>query len=197
MLRSILGVLCVVVVVGGCAQPKWSEDFPQQPTPGPEILKLSRLVGTWSGTAEMVTPSPEEMKAGMPEGSEEEMPSSFAGGGTFEWDLGGMFLTGTSWHEMGPNERVNYIEFWTWDAKAKKYRTWYFSDWGEFGVGTAEFEPDGDTLTMKSTSTGPEGKTRRGKGTMRFEGDGAYKWCWSEKGPDGKMEFKGTSTREK
>ncbi len=195
MLRNILGVLCVVALVGGCAQPKWSEAFPQQPTPGPEILKLSRLVGTWSGTAEMVSPSPEEMMAGMPEGSE-EMPSSFAGGGTYEWDLGGMFLVGKSWHEMGPDERMNYIEVWTWDAKAKKYRTWFFTDWGEHGTGAAEFEPDGDTLTMTGTAIGTDGKKRRGKGMMRFEGDDTYKWCWSEKGPDGLMKFKGSATRD-
>ena len=106
MLRNTLSVLCVVALVGGCGQPKWSDEFPQQPTPGPEIQKLARLVGSWTGTAEMVTPSPEEMRAAMPEGSEEDIPSSFAGGGTFEWDLNGMFLVGRSWHEMGQHQGV-------------------------------------------------------------------------------------------
>ncbi|MGB2984416.1 MAG: hypothetical protein WBE26_00920, partial [Phycisphaerae bacterium] len=187
--------LCALGLVGGCAQPQWAEP-PKKPTPGAELMKLSRLLGTWSGTAEIVSPSPEEMKAAMPEDAE-EMPSSFAWAGKAEWTLGGMFLTSEGWHEMGEGERMNYVEYWTWDPKAKKYRTWYFSDWGESGQGWAWFDAaDGDTMRFKATGIDAQGGTKRGKGMMTFTDDDTYEWTWSESGSDGKMKFEGTAKRQ-
>ena len=194
--RRFILTLCAVGLVGGCAQPQWAMEPPKKPTPGAELMKLSRLLGSWSGTAEMVSPSPEEMKATMPEDAE-EMPSSFAGAGKAEWTLGGMFLTSEGWHEMGEGERMNYVEYWTWNPKAKKYRTWYFSDWGESGQGWAWFDAaDGDIMRFKSTGIDAQGVTKRGKGMMTFTDDDTYDWCWSESGPGGKMKFKGTAKRQ-
>lgn len=195
MHRRVLLTLCTLGLIGGCAQPQWSMEPPKKPGAPPEMAKLARFLGTWTGTAEMVSPSPEEMKAAMPEGAE-EMPESYAGQGTAEWTLGGMFLKSKSWHEMGEGQRANYVEYWTWDAKAKKYRTYYFSDWGESGQGWAWFEPDGETMHFKGTVVDAEGATKRGKGKLIFTSDTSYDWCWKESGPMGKMEFKGTGKRQ-
>ena len=98
----------VLVLLSGCANPKMSMEMPKKPTPGPEMAKLAVLLGEWEGTANMVEPSPEEMKAFMPEG--EEMPSSFAGVTNYTWALDGMYLKGEGWHEMGDGQRMNYVE---------------------------------------------------------------------------------------
>ena len=196
MVRHALLVTCALAFIGGCAQPQMQTGPPQKPTPAPELAKLARLIGTWGGTAEMVSPSPEEMKSEMPEGAE-EMPSTFAGSGKFEWTLGGMCLRGEGWYEMGPDQRANYVEFWTWDAKVKMYRILYLNDWGEIGQGWAWFDDDGNTIRMKSSGQDAEGTSKRGQGTMTFLGNDAYEWTWSEKGPMGKMEMKGTSRRER
>lgn len=195
MSRRLIVSLCVLAVVGGCARPEWPMEM-KKPTPGAELKKLQRLVGNWTGTAEMVSPSPEEMKAMMPEGSE-EMPSSYAGGGKYEWGLGGMFLKGEGWHEMGEGLKANYVEYWTWDPKAGKYRTWYFSDFGESGAGWAKFS-DANTIEMKMAGLDAEGYEVSGGGTMTFVDDNLYNWTWSMKSDkEGKMEFKGTGKRQK
>ncbi len=197
MYRRTLMTICVLGLLGGCAKPDWSTEPPQKPVPCPELTKLSRLIGSWSGTAEWVYPTVEEMQAGMPEGAE-DMPTSFKGGGKFTWALDGMFLFGESWHEMGPDERMHYMEFWTWDDKAKKYRTWSFTDWGQTGDGWAWFDAaDGNTIQLKGTSVDADGSKHHGQGKMTFLDDGRYEWDWTERGPEGKMAFKGVSNRER
>lgn len=196
MVRHVLTTLCVFGLIGGCAQPQWSMEPPKKPSPCPELQKLSRLVGSWSGTAEFVSPSPEEMKAEMPEG--EEMPSSFAGTGNMEWILGGMFLKSEGWHEMGEGERMNYVEYWGWCPKAKKYRTWFFSDWGDSGQGWAWFDAeDENVMRFKGTSFDAKGRKGHGKGMMTFVDDDTHDWTWAESGPMGKMELKGTGKRQR
>ncbi len=196
MYQRLFVALCTLGFVGGCAQPQWAMEPPQKPSVAPEMAKLSRFLGSWTGTAEFVSPSPEEMKAEMPEG--EEMPSSFAGGGVYEWALGGMFLKGEGWHEMGEDQRANYVEYWTWYPKVKKYRTWYFDDWGGSGEGWAWFDADDpNTMRFKGATIDGEGRKGRGHGMMTFIDDNSYKWTWSESGPMGKMELKGTSKRKR
>lgn len=184
MYRRALLTLCTLGLIGGCAQPQWSMEPPKKPGAAPEMAKLARFLGTWTGTAEMVSPSPEEM------------PEPYAGEGKTEWTLDGMFLKSEGWHEMGEGQRANYVEYWTWDPKAKKYRTCYFSDWGESGQGWAWFGPDGETMHFKGTGTDAEGARKRGKGKLVFTSDTSYDWSWKESGPMGKMEFKGTAKRE-
>ena len=39
------------------------------------------------------------------------------------------------------------------------------------------------------------GRPSRGNGTIEFVDDKTMEWCWTEKGPMGKMELKGTSRK--
>jgi len=196
MRRRTVITCCVLGLIGGCAQPKWSTEKPKKPQPSPELQKLSRFIGNWPGTAEWVYPSVDELNANLPEGAE-KIPSTYAGGGSFAWTLDGMFLKGEGWYDMGADQPVKYVEYWSWDAKAKKYRTWSFSDWGECGEGLSWFDPaDPNTMHFKGT-VGSDGGTRRGEGKMTFTGDQSYDWSYAEHGPDGRMEFKGTSKRSR
>lgn len=183
------------VLMAGCEKPEWSMGPPKKPRPAPELAKLERMIGTWSGTAEIVSPSPEEMKKMMPEGAE-EMPSTFAGGNEARWSLDGMFLRQEGWHEMGEGQRATYLEFITWDPKVKKYHNWYFSDWGESGEGWMTADSDGSTFHIKTTGKDANGDSKRGKGSFTFVNDDTMTWEWSETGPKGKMKLKGTSKRK-
>ena len=111
------------------------------------------------------------------------------------WAMGGMAMKGEGWYEMGPDERVNYIEYWTWDPKAKRFNTWSMSDWGEVGTGWAEFCPDGNAMKYKGTMRDAAGKTIHAKGTMTFDDDNTMSWTYTESGARGKMKMKGTSKR--
>jgi len=195
MKRIILASLCPAVFAVGCAEAPMPMGPPQKPAPAPEMAKLERWVGTWSGTAEMVEPSPEEMKAQMPEG--EEMPSSFEGGGTYEMVLGGLFLRSEGWHEMGEGEQAHYVEYITWDAKAGKFHNWFFSDYGEIGEGWMTASPDGNTWTFQGSASDASGAKKTGTGKMKMVDDNTIEWEWTESGgPAGKMKLKGTSRRQ-
>lgn len=195
MYRLPVIVLVAAFALVGCAQPQRPMEPPQKPDAAPEMAKLERLIGTWSDTAEMVEPSPEEMKKQVPEGSE-EVPSSFKGGWKSQWVLRGMFLRNEGWHEMGPDQRMNMVEYYTWDPKSKKYRVWFFSDWGEHGEGWMTIDPDGKTFRIKAKGADAQGASGRSEGTMTFVDDDTLEWTWAESGAHGKMKFKGTSKRQ-
>ena len=196
MSRNVSRAMCAPVVglalLVGCMQPHPME-MPKKPTPSPEMQKLSRLVGNWTSTWEMVKPTAEEMKKMMP-----DMPSTGKGGGKWEMGLGGMSLNGTMWNEMG-KDKMNFEENWLWDDHAKVYRTFWRSDWNEMGAGTAKWCGD-NCLCVEAKYYSPmHGGDVRGEGCMKFVDNDTLEFCWAEKGMLGMtmMEMKGTSKRAK
>jgi len=185
-MRKLLGaVLCMSFFVAGCGEPKMTMmEPPQKPVPPPELAKLEPWVGTWTGSAEFVMP--EQM------GGEK-----YAGGGTNSWTMDGMFLKGDGWHEMGEGVRAQYVEYWTWDPKAKKYRSWYFSNQGEFGQGWGNFAADGKTMHSSFKGCDVMGNTMSGEGEMTMVNDRNMEWEFSMKSSNmGKMKMKGTSQKQ-
>jgi len=196
MVRRLVMVMCAVGLAGGCTQSRWAMEPPQKPGVAPQMAQLQRLIGNWSGHAEMVEPSREAMLAMMPENERHEMPEKYAGGGSWEWALGGMALRGDGWYEMGPGQKVNYVEFWTWDAKNNRFRTWFASDWGETGEGWAKFNPDGNSMTMNATMRDADGTGKSGSGTFTFLDNNTMEWTYAEKGSHGNMRLRGVSKRQ-
>ena len=196
MARQMVLTICMAASIGWCMQPDTSMEMPKKPDPAAEMAKLARFVGEWPGTGEMVSPSPEEMKKYMPEDAPEP-PSSFDVASTYEMTLDGQFLKSESWHDMGEGQRMTFVEYWAWDAKAGKYRTWYFSDWGEFGGGWLTSAKDGNNYRMTGNGQDAKGNKTGGSGTMTFTDKDTLEWTWNESGPEGKMEFKGTMKRKR
>ena len=197
MTRRLVASLCAMVMIGGCARPHAPMGPPQKPAQSAEVKKLSRLAGSWTGTAEMVSPSAEEMQAVMPEGSNEKVQTTFAFGGKLDWALGGLFLKGEGWYEMGEGLKANYVEYWTWDPKAQKYRIWSFTDWGESSAGWAKFT-DANTMWMESEGWDGEGYKMSSTGTMTFVDDNTHNWTITMKSDQtGKMVMKGTAKKQK
>jgi hypothetical protein len=202
MHRSIVSLFCCCLLVGspGCAQMRkmfgrgdggaaspMTMEKPAQPA---EMKRLEPLVGTWTGTAEMVNPPKMAKGDGPATAPASTMPTSFEGASTMKYVLDGMAMRGEGWVDMGDGKRMNYVEYWTWDPRAKKYRTIMMSDWGEFGEGWATPDATGRNFTWT-------GKSQRGKssGTIRLTDDRTMEWNMTEKGPHGKMQFKGTSRK--
>ncbi len=131
----------------------------------------------------------------MPEGAPES-PTSMRGESTYEWTLDGMYLKGEGWYDMPGDQRMHYVEYVTWDAKAGKYRNWMFDDWGNRGEGWMTFDDDGKTAHHQGTMIAPTGARTRAVGTMTFVDDDTLEWAFTEKGPMGTMKLKGTMTRE-
>ena len=184
--------LCGVVLLTGCQPPKMTmAELFGKPEKSAELARLERLVGTWSGTAEMVSPTAAEMSEMITDG---DVPESFQGSEEYKWVLDGQFLMGEGWHEMPNGERANYIMFWTWDDKANKYRTWYFGSMGEWGKGSVRFKGD-NIMHVKAKGHGPHGDMR-GKGQMTFVTDDKMDWTWQEGNLFFQMKMKGSSHKQ-
>ncbi len=197
MASRVLLACCLVAGLVGCDQSQSQMQMgpPKKPDPSPELSKLNMFVGHWTGTAEMVKPSMEEMKKSMPPGH--DAPSSFAGGNKTEWVMGGMYLKSEGWYEMGPDQKANYVEYITWNPRDKKYHSIYMNDWGERGDGTMTLADDGKTFHGKWTGCKPDGTPMTGCGTVTFSDANTMTWNWRETGFFGQtlMEMKGTSRR--
>jgi hypothetical protein len=199
MMRRLIGLACGLGLVAGCSEshaPQMSmEEMMKKPTPAPELAKLNPLVGDWTGTAEMIEPTVEEMKKHMPPGSKEPMSNTFKGGARWEWSMGGLVLKSEGWHEMGEGQRANMVEYMGWDPKTRKYWTYYMDDWGNHGHGTITLGADGKTLTFDATGTDGRGYPTKGHGTMTIVDNNTITWAWQQHGAMGTMKMRGTSKR--
>ena len=83
----------------------------------------------------------------------------------------------------------------TWNPKVGKYRSWYFSDWGEYGEGWWTLK--GEDWHFKGTGCDAHGNKSKLEGSWKFTDDDTIEWEWAEKGPHGTMELTGKSTRKK
>lgn len=196
MKRRLFCLLGPAMLVGGCMKPAMDMGPPKKPEVPAEMKKLERLVGAWNWTGEMVCPTKEEMMKAMPPGSKEPQ-TKFAGTGKMEMVLGGAALRGTGSFDMGEGQMMTYEEYWWWDAKAGKFRTWSISDWLESGSGWATPCGDCDGFCNKGEGIDAQGNKKRYEGCMKFIDKDTHEWCFTEHGPMGKMTMKGTSKRAK
>ncbi len=139
-----------------------------------ELDRLNFLLGTWEGTGE-----------GQFAGLEE--PVKMTGRGTGKWECGGYAMVSHGTMSMGELGETEYMEIWTYDAKAGKYRTFWVDGMGRTGVGTAKYNEKKDTWTSRATSRGPHGKMY-GKGNMTMTGETSMHWTWKESVMMGLME---------
>jgi len=104
MHRSIVSLFCCCLLVGspGCAQMRkmfgrgdggaaspMTMEKPAQPA---EMKRLEPLVGTWTGTAEMVNPPKMAKGDGPATAPASTMPTSFEGASTMKYVLDGMAM---------------------------------------------------------------------------------------------------------
>jgi hypothetical protein len=199
MNRSMVSVICCCgLMLGvGCAKMKstfgmdkskpMSMDEMKRPGPPVQLRQLDPFIGSWEGTAEMV-PDPKSPAATQP-------VRAFKGAGTHEWTMDGMAMKSTGWHEMPNNQKETFVEYVVWDADARKFRSYYVSDWGEHGNGWMWLDPDGRTFHWNGKSTDAMGNTSSMSGTSTLVDSNTMNWRFTGSGPMGKMQLKGTSNR--
>lgn len=200
MYRSIVLMICSggLMLGVGCAQmkstfgmdkPKDMEAEMKRAGPPVQLKQLEPFIGTWEGTAEMV-PDPKSPAATQP-------VETYKGGGKSEWALDGRAMVSTGWHDMPDGQKANYVEYVLWDANAKKFRTYFMSDWGENGSGWMWADPDGQTFHWSANGVDAHGHKSSMTGTSTVVDGNTMNWRFSQKGPMGKMNMKGTSKRVK
>lgn len=190
----IVPAFCLLAV--GCMKPEPEMmGPPKKPSQPPEMKVFAPLIGTWTGTAEMIEPSAEEMKKHMPPGSPEPQ-MTYAGGGTYKWDINDLYVHAEGWHDMGEGEKAHYHELIGWNPVKKMYHSWYVSDYGERGDGWMTASADGMKFTVKTSGLGMGGKPAKGEGTMTIVDDNTVEWTWTENGAMGRMKMKGTMKKQ-
>lgn len=171
--------------------------MPLKPAPFPEMRMLDVMVGTWTGSGEMIDPDPEKVRASLPESERAEFKSTFAGGSTSKWILDGAVLQSDGWYEMPGSQKGNYVEMWTWDPREGRFRTWFSSDSSETGAGWATPSLDGRCFHVKGTSLDAMANRKKFEGCMCVIDNDNLQWQFTEKGPMGKFTMRGTSNRQR
>lgn len=202
MLRRALCSLVSVVLVAGChgrsfvTVEREMPPMPTKPAPFPEMRLLDVMVGTWTGTGEMIEPCPEEMRAKMPESERANFKSTFAGGSTSKWELHGAVLRSEGWYEMPGDQKGAYLEYWTWDPREGKFRTWFSSDWSETGTGWVTPSADGRCFHVTGSSYDAMCNKKKFEGCMCVMDNDTLEWDFTEKGPMGRFTMHGVSKRQ-
>lgn len=179
----------LAAALAGCQQPRIdiSEMMKAPPRPA-ELARLDRFVGTWEGQAEMSAP-----------GSDKVVTSN--GVNTVSWEADGWVLVEHLEVEMGQEGgKMTGVGLWTWDPQARKYRTWWFDNYGAVNQGTASYDEGSDTWRMKGKAHyAGRGKTTAYEGTSRMIDDDTITWEYTEWASPWKlnklMHIKGTSHR--
>jgi hypothetical protein len=110
------------------------------PVPSPELQRLEPLVGKWQSTAKTNAGG---LGPGVPVTSIEE----------FSWLEGGYFLVQTYDTVFGDEPAQKGINYWFYDADAKKFRIIFFSNNGPFTEEGNRYE--GEVVDGTLTFTGP------------------------------------------
>lgn len=117
------------------------------------------------------------------------------------WESDGWYLVERGEYEMGEFGTVHEIGVWTWDEKARRYRTWRFDSFGGTRFGTAIYDESTRTWTVKTKRRSSWGSTID-RGTIRVADDRTLEWKWEEWSTWDPLrlfkmyEFSGTSTKK-
>jgi len=186
MVRNVgftLGVALMMIGATGCM----SKNEDMRPQRSAELDRLNMMVGNWETTAETKIMGEDEAVKG-------------SGKSISAWECDGWCLVERGQYDMGGDMgKMNGVAIWTWDPKAKKYRTFWADSMGSTAVGTGRYNEATKTWHMKGKGHGPMGTTHA-RGTAKMIDDKTVEWCYKEGfGPFGMikfMEMNGTSKKK-
>lgn len=169
-----------------CQQPKMTmAEMMKMPPRAAELDQLSAFVGTWEGTSEGIA----HMAGG------EKVTGS--GTETYVWECDKRVLLNRMQWKMG-DCTMHGIGIWRWNAGAKKFDTFWTSDFGDVGHGQAWYDAETKTWHMRGKGD-MGGHTSVGEGTMKMVDNNTMEWSWVEWNSwktEKTMEMKGTSKRK-
>ena len=187
MSRRNAGSWLVVVFVGaitsGC-MPKMTLDqmrasMPKRPA---ELDRLTVLAGKWSFEGQAKFAMLDE-------------PVKMTGTTEYEWQGDRWYLVGRSVMKMADFDECKSLETWSYDTKAKKYRSFWADTMGMSGIAECTYDEKNRTWAWSATSYGPWGQSSI-SGTMCMKDDNTVEWRMVEsQGWMKVMEMTGTSKR--
>ena len=186
ILSCALLVTCGSILLTGCMPKMTIDDLKQmRPQRPAELEQLNDFVGKWESTGEATMA-----------GLDEVLKSS--GTSEAKWAGDGWYLIEQGTFHMDELGDMQGMAIYTYDAKAKKYRTTWVDSYGTLGVGTGRYDEKTKTWHMKSTNHTPFGKTKM-TSEARWVDDDTMDWTMTEYMMGGlikTMEMKGTAKRK-
>lgn len=186
-------IITLLCCVAGCAQPKLTlEDLKKMPKPErpKELAMLEPMVGSWTGTGEMIIPGLDQKLAG-------------TGANTVAWDCDGrVLIEHFDWQmpDLGANGSMKGIVMYTFDPREKEFHMHMASSMGD--MSRAEMTYDEKTKTWNIEEKGRDpmtGQPTKSRGTMKMPDNNTLEWQMTQydaMGMTKKMEMKGTSKRK-
>lgn len=170
----------------GCQPKDMNMEEMMKPPPRPAELDLLNMwVGEWEGEMQMTMPGSDEVMNG-------------TGTSSSRWAVDNRAVIEDFTGTMGESGNYHGHGIWTWDAKAKRFRGYMVSNFGEWGEMTARYDEETKTWHFKGKNHTPDG-TSVSEGTATMVDDNTMKWEHTEW--DGLklvkyMEMSGTSRRK-
>jgi hypothetical protein len=182
---SMIMLACAALVLTGCMPKMTIEEMKaQMPKRPAELDRLDAFLGKWQFQGEATCAMLDQ-------------PLKSSGTTETKWDGDNWFIVSRSVMSTENFDDSKALETWTYDIKARKYRSTWVDSMGMMGMGVSTYDEKTDTWHMKATSYGPWGKSRS-KGWVRFIDADHMKWWWVEyTGLMKTMEFNGTGERVK
>jgi hypothetical protein len=164
---SVLTAAAALTLLAGCQSQngKMTADAMKPPPRPPELDKLQAFVGKWEDHGE---------------GTAMGQTVKFSGTATMNWEVDGRVLLGRGEGTMG-DMKMQSLEMWTWDPKAKKYMTVWMQNSGEVSHGTATY--DEATRTWKMQGKGRNmntGTATCGEGKIKMIDNNTMEWTFTE-----------------
>ncbi|MCZ6699733.1 MAG: DUF1579 family protein [Planctomycetota bacterium] len=158
------------IAIGGCSEstggPAEMGEMKAPPRPA-ELDMLDMFVGNWTTEGEMKMP-----------GEPEVMIST--GTISYEWTLDKKYLV-EKWSMKMDEMEMEASGYWTWDAKAGKYKIWWFDSFGTWATGSSSYDATTKTWSMNSKGTNPmDGKPSWGGGSVKFPDANTMEGTWTE-----------------
>lgn len=184
-----LATVAVAVLATGCMPKMTIEEMKAMMPEGrpAELDRLDAFAGQWDSECTMKMPM-----------LDREEPLKAWGSGESHWNTDKTYLVGDSTFTMEEFGEMYGHETWSYDSKAKLYRSTWTDSMGSTGTGTGRYDEATGVWYMAATSFGPHGKTTM-KGTAKFIDDNTMEWTYAEYAMGGltkTMEMTGTSKRK-
>jgi hypothetical protein len=119
--------------------------------------------------------------------------------GRWLWEGGGWYLVTRESGTMEGFGESRTLTVWSYDARAKLFRTAYVDSSGVTMIGTGRYDAASNTWRLHATSRDAAGKTSA-KGAVRFPDPDTMEWDWTERRIGGlrkTMELTGVCRRER
>ena len=155
-----------MILVAGTPKMTIEDLKTMRPPRPPELDMLNVFIGRWEWEGEGKIAALDE-------------PVRFSGSRESQWEGDGWYLVTREVGNMEGLDESRTLTIWSYDTRAKRFRTAYVDSTGTTMIGTARYNATTNTWYCCATSHGPAG-TRSARGHVWFPDPDTMQWDWTE-----------------